>query len=178
MSDTLLGALWTLDFMLLLARNGCAGVNIETGVNQLGFNSFYSPITDDGKGLTFAGVPYYGMLAFATAAKGNNQMIPINIDAPDESFTAYALGTNAKIRSFIAINRSRFQEAHLDTRGLGMKESSLLCLRAPSFDSKGAITLGDESVDAKGDWKPRSRDRVMQSTLSVPAMSAALLISE
>src|ERR1700734_187193 len=36
-SDSFLGALWTLDFLLLLAANKCSGVNIETGVNQLGF---------------------------------------------------------------------------------------------------------------------------------------------
>lgn len=38
-SDTMLGALWTLDYLLLLAQYGCAGVNIETGINQLGFIS-------------------------------------------------------------------------------------------------------------------------------------------
>ena len=70
MSDTMVGALWTLDYMLLLAQNGCAGVNIETGVNQLGFISPYSPIQDDLHGLNSAGVPYYGMLAFAEAHKG------------------------------------------------------------------------------------------------------------
>jgi hypothetical protein len=49
-SDTFVGTLWTLDFMLFLAANGCAGVNIETGVNQLGFISSYSPIGEDEKG--------------------------------------------------------------------------------------------------------------------------------
>ena len=48
-SDTLVGALWTLDFMLLLAQNGCTGVNLETGVNQLGFLSSYSPIRSDAR---------------------------------------------------------------------------------------------------------------------------------
>ena len=42
-SDTFLGALWTLDFMLLLASYGCSGVNIETGVNQLGFCRTWMP---------------------------------------------------------------------------------------------------------------------------------------
>ena len=30
-SDTLLGALWTLDFMAILAKYGCSGVNIRDG---------------------------------------------------------------------------------------------------------------------------------------------------
>ena len=42
-SDTLAAALWVLDYMFTLASNGCSGVNMETGVNQLGFISSYSP---------------------------------------------------------------------------------------------------------------------------------------
>ncbi len=47
LSDTFAASLWTLDYMLLLAQSGCAGVNIETGFNQLGFLSSYSPIRND-----------------------------------------------------------------------------------------------------------------------------------
>ena len=46
-SDTMAGSLWTLDYLLLLAQSGCAGVNLETGMNQLGFISSYSPIEDE-----------------------------------------------------------------------------------------------------------------------------------
>jgi hypothetical protein len=49
-SDTLAAALWVLDFMFTLASAGCAGVNMETGVNQLGFISSYSAIGDDEHG--------------------------------------------------------------------------------------------------------------------------------
>lgn len=92
-SDTFLGALWTLDFMLLLAVNGCAGVNIETGINQLGFVSSYSPVQDDGKGNNRAGIPYYGMLAFATAMKGCTEAMPVIVSNSAQSLTAYALGS-------------------------------------------------------------------------------------
>jgi hypothetical protein len=49
-SDTMASALWVLDYMFTLACNGCSGVNMETGVNQLGFISSYSPIGDDTQG--------------------------------------------------------------------------------------------------------------------------------
>ena len=49
-SDTMAGALWVLDYMFTLAQYGCAGVNTETGVNQLDFISSYSPIGDDEHG--------------------------------------------------------------------------------------------------------------------------------
>ena len=45
-SDTLGAALWVLDFMFILASAGCAGVNMETGVNQRGFSQIL-PIGDD-----------------------------------------------------------------------------------------------------------------------------------
>src|SRR6185312_13150970 len=92
-SDTFLGALWTLDFMLLLASYGCSGVNIETGVNQLGFVSSYSPIQDDGHGVNAAGVPYYGMLAFAKAFAGCDALLPLDFDANNINCTAYAMGS-------------------------------------------------------------------------------------
>ena len=47
-SDTMAAALWGLDFMFTLAQFNAAGVNMETGVNHLGFLSYYTPITADG----------------------------------------------------------------------------------------------------------------------------------
>ena len=49
-SDRFASALWVLDFMYKLAAAQCGGVNMETGVNQLGFISSYSPIGDDEHG--------------------------------------------------------------------------------------------------------------------------------
>ena len=44
-SDTFASALWALDYLFVLAGYGCAGVNMETGVNHLGRVSKYTPIT-------------------------------------------------------------------------------------------------------------------------------------
>jgi len=46
-SDTFGSALWALDYMFTLASESCAGFNMETGVNHLGFISYYTPIGDD-----------------------------------------------------------------------------------------------------------------------------------
>ena len=53
-SDTFGASLWALDFLWKLASAGCAGVNMETGVNQLGFVSSYfpSPITPPSPNIT------------------------------------------------------------------------------------------------------------------------------
>jgi hypothetical protein len=88
-SDTFGAALWVLDFMFSLASAGCAGVNIETGVNQLGFISSYSPIADDERGTYSAKPEYYGMLAFAQASQG--QLLAVDCDAANINLTAYAV---------------------------------------------------------------------------------------
>ena len=79
-SNTLAAALWVLDYMFTLASNGCSGVNMETGVNQLGFISSYSPIGDDEQGHHSAAPEYYGMLAFSLAGRGD--LLPVEIDTP------------------------------------------------------------------------------------------------
>ncbi|HEY7209151.1 MAG TPA: hypothetical protein VH477_02675, partial [Bryobacteraceae bacterium] len=67
-SDTLASALWVLDYMFTLAWAGAAGVNIETGVNQLGWMSWYSPLITDNSGNVFTRPEFSGMLAFAYAS--------------------------------------------------------------------------------------------------------------
>src|SRR3984893_4518819 len=87
-SDTLASALWVLDFMFALASAGCAGVNMETGVNQRGFISSYSPIGDDEHGHYTAAPEYYGMLAFAQAGAG--RIIGRTIETGDKNVKTYA----------------------------------------------------------------------------------------
>ncbi len=87
-SDTLAAALWVLDYMFTLACNGCSGVNMETGVNQLGFISSYSPIGDDEQGHHSATPEYYGMLAFSLAGRGD--LLPVESDALTPEIKAYA----------------------------------------------------------------------------------------
>jgi hypothetical protein len=176
-SDTFIGALWTLDFMLLLAEYGCAGVNIETGVNQLGFVSSYSPIQDDGKGLNTAGVPYYGMLAFTTALADNSEVLPVDIDTQGVNLTTYALGAGGKPRSVVIVNRDSSQDAHLSFAELGMGGVSALRLLAPSPDSTTGVTFGGASVNSEGGWTAKKEEHIHDGVVSVPRMSAVVLHS-
>lgn len=176
-SDTFIGALWTLDFMLLLAEYGCAGVNIETGVNQLGFVSSYSPIQDDGKDVNSAGVPYYGMLAFATAMSGCHQILPIELETEGTNVTAYVLGAGGKPLSVVLVNRDNTRDAHLSIAELGMGSVSALRLTAPAPDSRTDVTFGGAAVDADGQWKAKSQERVRSSSITVPRMSAVVVRS-
>ena len=174
-SDTFIGALWTLNILLLLAQNGCAGVNVETGVNQLGFVSSYSPIQDGGHGTNSAGVPYYGMLAFATAFSGCHQILPLESDTGDERISVYALGAASKPRSVIVVNRST-TDADISVASLGIHRASVLRLAAPSPESKTGVTFGNSTVNSTGRWTNAGRETLNERSTLVPHMSAAVLL--
>jgi hypothetical protein len=176
-SDTFVGTLWTLDYMLLLARYGCSGVNIETGINQLGFISSYSPIQDDQKGMNTAGPPYYGMLAFAAAVADCNEILPIDIDTRVINVTTYVLGTGGKPRSVVIVNKDSLEDAHFSIRELGMNTVIALRLIAPSAGSKTGITFGDSPVDMDGRWKAGTKEEIRDGAVAIPRMSAVVLRS-
>jgi len=176
-SDTMVGALWTLDYMLLLAEYGCSGVNIETGVNQLGFVSSYSPIKDDGKGASIAGPPYYGMLAFAAACADCVEILPIDMDTMGVNVTAYVLGAGGKPRCAVVVNKDSSHDAHLSLEALGMGDILALRLLAASPDSKTGVTFGGSQVDRDGRWSAKTKERIRGGPVIVDRMSAAVLRS-
>jgi len=78
-SDTFASALWGLDYMFTLAQANAEGLNMETGLNQLGFVSSYSPIVSTEDRGYVARPLYYGMLAFAQASRG--RILPLDYKA-------------------------------------------------------------------------------------------------
>jgi hypothetical protein len=173
-SNTFVGSLWTLNTMLLLAQNGCAGVNIETGVNQLGFVSSYSPIQDDGKGVNSAGAPYYGMLAFARAFSGCHQMLRLQSGESADGVLAYAFGVQGKPRNVVIVNTS-LADANFSLADLGIRQASVLRLTAPAQDSITGVTFGGAEVDSGGRWKPKAEEPVDHRNVLVPHLSAAVV---
>ncbi|HEV2133584.1 MAG TPA: glycosyl hydrolase family 79 C-terminal domain-containing protein [Terracidiphilus sp.] len=171
-SNTFIDALWVLDYMLLLAQSGCSGVNIETGVNQLGFISSYSPIQDDGTGTNSAGVPYYGMLAFAEAQRDCDQILPVDADMQGINASVYLLGASGKPRSAVVVNRDRSRQVGLSFKDLPLGNVTVLRLEAPSPDSKIGVTFAGSSVDADGNWKATKKEQIRNGIVTVPAMSA------
>ncbi len=173
-SNSFAGALWTLNYMLLLAQAGCAGVNMETGVNQLGFVSSYSPIQDDGAGHNTAGVPYYGMLAFALARQGAPNAFAVTLEPSSPELAAYALGSGGQVRCVVLINLSTAQQARVDLRALSARRLTAYRLSAPSAQSQRDITLGGAAVDADGRWN-RASTAVSHEEIELPAASAVVL---
>lgn len=176
LSDTFAGTLWTLDFMLLLAQSGCAGVNIETGFNQLGFLSSYSPILNDEAGQCTIGASYYGMLAFAISGAPNHGIFALEADHAPQAASFYAIGSPSNMQCVILINKTLDQPMHISTAGLPLRKLYGIRLTAPSPQSKDEISLGGSAVDSDGKWMPHDREEVAGEML-LPACSAILLQS-
>ena len=175
LSDTFAGALWTLDYLLLLAQYGCAGVNLETGVNQLGFLSSYSPIRTDADGQVATGVPYYGMLAFAATGADGAEMLPVETTGSASGLTAYAVRKRGRVRSVVILNWSLENQTSVSIAGLGLHSAHVLRLTAPSLTSKDGVQFAGAQVDAQGRWLPKAAERLESDQITLPAASAAVV---
>jgi len=177
-SDTLAAALWVLDFMFILASAGCAGVNMETGVNQLGFISSYSPIGDDEQGHYWAAPEYYRMLAFAQS--GTGRIIVSTFDAEDRNIKAYATQPVKDRIVLTLINKGPSSDAIIVIdagASAPFWKGSLVRLSGPSLENKSGVTLGGAGVSPAGLWKPTRIEEVSRTRsrlrVRVPAASAA-----
>jgi len=160
-SDTMASALWVLDYMFTLAANGCSGVNMETGVNQLNFISSYSPIGDDEQGHYVAKPEYYGMLAFSLAGKG--EMLNLDLETSSPAVKAYATRPNRKAIVLTLINKGSGPVSLLASADVQMHgaRASILRLEGPAIDAKSGITLGGAEVTPAGTWQATKSERIL-----------------
>ena len=177
-SDSFGAALWVLDFMFQLASAGCAGVNIETGVNQLGFISSYSPIRENERGAYIATPEYYGMLAFAHASQG--ALLAVDCNAVGANITAYAVAGDERGLSVTIINKEPSLDANVSLVISGKTGGArVFRLSARSLEARNSVTFGGSAVTADGRWNVEPAELLPTSegrgTIRVPAGSAAVL---
>ena len=170
-SDTFASALWVLDYLFELASFGCAGVNMQTGVNHLGRISYYTPVGDDLQGHYTAAPEYYGLLAFAQAGKG--ETVAARCDAAN--LTAYAVRQSDNRLCVVLINKDQSQDATATIKGIGPNGARMMRLTAPSLTATNGIALGGASVDGAGNWSGKTESVRLANGLQVPAGSAALV---
>jgi hypothetical protein len=142
-SDTFAAALWALDYLLVLAEHGCAGVNMETGVNHLGWISHYTPISDDGHGNYAPAPEYYGLKAFAQMPKGD--VLAVDCQAGDLNLTAHAVKKGEDV-CVALINKDKHDVDVTIGVGRMVRIVRALGLGAPSADAKTGIDLGGAAV--------------------------------
>jgi hypothetical protein len=150
-SDTFASALWCLDYLFDLASHGCAGANLETDINQLGFISFYSPIVHDSAGVCSARPEYYGMLAFAMA--GHGELLKTIVEKDAINLSAYATRDAHRTIYLTVINKDLSRDATIECRlpeGCNFAES--YPLSAPSVGAKFGVTFAGSAIDDDGRW--------------------------
>ncbi|HEX4637591.1 MAG TPA: glycosyl hydrolase family 79 C-terminal domain-containing protein [Rhizomicrobium sp.] len=177
-SNTFAAALWALDYLFVLAEHGCAGVNMETGVNHLGWISHYTPIGDDLKGHYAKAPEYYGLYAFAFMAAG--ELVAVDCQTGGINLTAHAvygnrgprgLDTGKAVRVAL-INKDLRQDAEVSvTTGRKVTYARPLLLSAPSATATSGIVM---------DWAPNAREGIKPEKdgavrVHVPAASATLV---
>ncbi|MGH9573361.1 MAG: hypothetical protein ACRD40_07520 [Candidatus Acidiferrales bacterium] len=180
-SDTLAAALWGLDYLFAMATANCAGTNLETGINQLGFVSSYSPIADNEAQNPIAKPLYYAMLAFAKAGRGTR--IGAQLEANGMNVTAYAVKDAAGGVFVTMINKSADGDASVSVSlPHSFRKASVVRLAGPSLDSKTGVTLGRVEVGAEGKCPAPKEEAVSirngASDIHLPAASAAILTAQ
>jgi len=145
-SDTFAAALWALDYLFVLAEHGCAGVNMETGVNHLGWISHYTPISDDGHGNYTATPEYYGLLAFAQVPKG--EVLALDCQAGGVNLTAHAVKKDKEI-CLVLINKDLHQGADVSVTTGGMIATPRIMRLS---GQTGRIALAGAYVGSDGRW--------------------------
>lgn len=177
-SDRFASALWVLDFMYELAAAQCAGVNLETGVNQLGFISSYSPIGDDEKGNYEPTPEFYGMLAFAKGATG--ELISAEMEKTDLNLKAYAVRRDVHRVSVTLINKEPTSESVIGVAGVDQFRGTSVCrLSGPTLDAGAGVKLGGATVGHDAIWHQAYEEEIGftngEMRVHLPAASAAVL---
>ena len=179
-SDTLGAAVWALELMFELAAAGAGGVNFHAGVHNLraSEDKAYTPIARSGNGRYRAAPLYYGMLAFAQAARG--MLVPVRISPASDDLRAYAVRASDKTQRVVVINKDVGDgvELKIDPGPDRVTAATLARLAGPSIDATKGITLGGANVDDFGQWTPAQQEAPVtgnEITVDLPAASAVIV---
>ncbi len=179
-SDVFASALWNLDFMFAVAKEGGAGVNLHSGFKaEAGYSAFSY------KNNRFYVNPiYYSMLLFKQAAQGS--MVTVNCTT-DANFVAYAvLSDDHQYLRVVLINKD-LNNTVVATIESGLQSTNAKVIRlegsgtSPALSKEGVKLAGSE-VAENGTWVPQPGTAVSgvngKFVVSLPPASAALLTVE
>jgi hypothetical protein len=177
-SDTFGSALWCLDYLFDLASHGCAGANMETDINQLGFISFYSPIVHDAGGVCSARPEYYGLLTFSMSRRG--RLLATQVDKDAINLTCYATNDAGGVICLTVINKDLADNATVECElPEGFRSATAFALTAPTASDTSGVTFAGSSVADDGTWTPGPGRKVATFgaglRLQVPHASAVVL---
>jgi hypothetical protein len=179
-SDTLSAALWALELMFELAAAGASGVNFHAGVHNLraGEDKAYTPIARSGGGRYRAAPLYYGMLAFAQAARGT--LVPARVAPATDGLRAFAVRAFDKTQRIVVINKHMRDgvELTIDPGRDRVTAAAVTRLVGSRVDATEGVTFGGASVDDFGQWTPAHQEAPVtgnEIAIDLPAASAAVV---
>jgi hypothetical protein len=201
MSDAFASALWGADYMLTLASNGCAGVNLHGGSRSAlraslgnhmpGENldaakqsdrkgGYYTPIAGELDSGFSARPLFYGMLLANQFAGA--QVRPVTLATGGANSTAYACEKNGQLRVAI-FNKDTANDVEIKLRmPAGYQQAKLWRLTAPALDAKADVTLAGATVSADMTWEPVGADILYPDAaglrVKLPRASAVLAFLE
>jgi len=172
-SDAYGTALWAIDFLLLNARNGSAGVDFHGGGNGPG----YTPIADSGGAVVDVRPVYYGMLFVAQIPSGAMYRTTVRSRLP---LSAYAIA-GSDGTTYVAIVNKDASTTAAATIALGASATRAqpLVLAGAGLSATSGTTLGGAGVANDGTWSPLAAQPIAVSgsslTVNVAPASALLL---
>ncbi len=186
-SNAFASAVWGLDYMFQVARDGFSSINFHSSYKTGG--SAYNPIvtlgTKQGHGRwhynNIAEPLYYAMYMFARNAEGNH-LLPVSVST-HANVRAYAVSacTRCAVRVFL-INKDLAASGEARVSVAGHKApATLLLLRAPSLSSSaGGVRYGGAQFNSEGRIAPPHTTTVRPNAqgeyvFTLPNASAALL---
>jgi hypothetical protein len=197
MSDALASALWAGDYMLTLAANGCAGVNLHGGSRsmlraslgnhmpgELVANSgsdtkggYYTPIAGELDQGFKARPIFYGMYLANQLAGTRFKPSTLSVDGVDAN--AYAGEADGQLRVAV-FNKDPAKDLKLSVSApAGTKQAKVWRLTGRSLDATTGVKLAGAEVSADANWKPADVETPAVSEgkvlLELPHDSAALL---
>jgi hypothetical protein len=180
-SDTFASALWVLDTLFAMARDGVDGVNIHT-LRDAAYQLFTFR-EENGKWVAAVPPEYYGLLLFAHATPPGSRLLPLSAtgtggvrswatQAPDGSIHVVLINDSLTSSDLVTVPSP-------SAAGTGTLERLL----APSAEATGAVTLGGQSFGAQTDTGTLSGPRRTTTVqpvnggyeVQMPAASAAML---
>jgi hypothetical protein len=183
LSDTLIAALWAIDYMFESAKRGASGINFHNGETGMdGTNPFYyEPIKENGGVVVQVQPEYYGMLLFSQAGAGS--MVSTTVTPSVQYFTAWAIKANG-FTSVVLNNRNAAGGVNATVNmGAAVGSASAIYLQGTPAGNltatEGNVTLAGAKVSVAGDW-PRNPPYIQtvsgnNVSVYVPPASAVLV---
>ena len=182
-SDTIIAALWSLDFSYLTAQYGGNGIDWHGGeVGQDGTRPFYyAAVAESGGQVTGVQPLFYGLLLFANAGTGSE--LSTTVSSSNSNFTAYTV-KGSGYHSVVLVNRNATMGVTATVNmGAPVTSASAIYLQGTPAGSlsagAGQVTLAGSTVTTDGVWNRGAPFTQATSgnttTVFVPPVTAALV---